>query len=325
VDTAPVDTAPVDTGPWTRPPRLRPGDRVAVVAPAGRVPPVALDAGLVRLRQWGLDVVVGEHVRDRHPSLAYLAGTDADRAADLMAAWCDPGVAAVFAARGGYGALRLLDRLDLQALRAAGPKVFVGSSDLTALHRVLGPALGLVTLFGPMPATRPLASDEPAADHLRRTLFEPESARVLHQVPAVGGLQEPLVGGRARGPLVGGTLSLLVSSLGVPGVPEPPDGAIVLLEDVSEQPYRLDHFLTHLLLSGFLDRAAGIVLGSWLDCGPPEAVREVLADRLGRLGIPVAWELGFGHGPAAPTVPLGVVADLDADAGTLTMLEPALR
>jgi muramoyltetrapeptide carboxypeptidase len=301
-----------------RPRRLGPGDRVAVVAPAAAMPADALAAGVDRLRSWGLEVVVGGHVLDRHPRLDYLAGTDADRAADLTRAWCDPAVAAVFAARGGYGALRILDLLDWPALRAAGPKLLVGSSDLTALHQVLGPVLDLVTVFGPMPATAPLAEDGEAAEHLRRTLFAPESVLRL-------GRGSALVGGTARGPLVGGTLSLLVSALGVAAVPPPPDGAVVLLEDVHEEPYRLDHFLTHLLRAGWLDRAAGIALGSWLDCGPAEAVREVMADRLGGLGVPVAWEVGFGHGPASFSVPLGAVATLDADAGTLTLDAPALR
>ena len=219
--------------------------------------------------------------------------------------------------------MRILDLLDWPALRAAGPKVLVGSSDLTALHQVLGPMLDLVTVFGPMPGTDPLAGDEEAAEHLRRTLFAPESVLTLGRGgPLVGG---PLVGGTARGPLVGGTLSLLVSALGVASVPPPPDGAVVLLEDVHEEPYRLDHFLTHLLRAGWLDRAAGIALGSWLDCGPPDAVREVLADRLGGLGVPVAWEVGFGHGPAAFSVPLGALATLDADAGTLMLDAPALH
>jgi len=300
-----------------RPRRLRPGDRVALVAPAASVPADTLAAGALRLRSWGLEVVSGGHVLDRHPRLDYLAGTDADRAADLVRSWCDPAVAAVFAVRGGYGTLRVLHLLDWPAMRAAGPKVLVGSSDLTALHQVLSPALDVVTLFGPMPATPALVEDEEAAEHLRRTLFEPQSVLTL-------GRGAPLVGGTARGPLVGGTLSLLVSSLGVPGVPAPPHGAVVLLEDVHEEPYRLDHFLTHLLRAGWLDGAAGVALGSWLDCGPPEAVREVMADRLGGLGIPVAWEVGFGHGPAAFTVPLGAVATLDADAGTLTLDAPPL-
>jgi muramoyltetrapeptide carboxypeptidase len=306
----------VADGGWVRPARLRAGDLVAVVAPAGAVPEAALGAGIERLRAWGLRVRLGAHVLDRHPTLPYLAGTDAARAADFTQAWCDPEVAAVLAARGGYGSLRLLDLLDLDTLRAAGPKLLVGSSDLTALHRVLGPALRLVTLFGPMPATAPFGSDERAVEHLRRTLFEPESTRLI-------GSGSMLTPGVAHGPLVGGTLSLLVSGLGVAGAPPPPDGAIVLLEDVNEHPYRIDHFLTHLIRAGWLERAAGVALGSWERCGPdPEAVRAVLTDRLAPLGIPVGWDVSFGHRPGAWTVPLGVTATLAG--GTLTLDRPAL-
>lgn len=282
---------------------MRPGDRVAVVAPAGLVPEAALAVGVERLRSWGLEVVVGAHVLDRHPTLPYLAGTDADRAADFMRAWCDPSVRAVFAARGGYGALRTLAHLDLDRVRER-PKTLVGSSDVTALHR----AAGGVTLFGPMPATAPFADDEAALDDLRRMLFAPA------QAPPYEGT--PLLPGTATGPLVGGTLSLLVSGVGV--VPPPPAGAIVLLEDVNEQPYRIDHFLTHLLAAGWFDRAAGIALGSWEKCGKdPQAVRDVLADRLLPLGVPIAADLPVGHCPAARTVPLGAPATL-AD-GTLTV------
>jgi muramoyltetrapeptide carboxypeptidase len=284
--------------------RLTAGDRVAVVAPAGAVPEAALAAGVARLRSWGLVVSLGAHVHDRH--LRYLAGRDEDRAGDLATAWHDPDVRAVFAARGGYGTLRMLDHLDRSRLPGT---LFVGSSDLTALHAVLP----TVSLFGPMPATAPFADDPASVEHLRRSLFEPESTLTI------GTGYEPVVGGRATGTLAGGTLSLLVS-----GAPPPPPGAIVLLEDVNEQPYRIDHFLTYLIRSGWLAPAAGVALGSWQRCGDPEAVREVLTDRLAPLGVPVGWQLGFGHCPGALTVPIGVTATLDAGAGTLTLDRPAL-
>jgi muramoyltetrapeptide carboxypeptidase len=284
-------------------PAVRPGDRVAIIAPAGLVPEAALAIGGEALRSWGFEVVVGEHVLDKHPTLPYLAGTDADRAADFMRAWCDPTVRAVFAARGGYGALRTLAHLDLGRVREQ-PKTLVGSSDITALHR----AVGGVTLFGPMPATAPFADDPVATEDLRRMLFAPA------QAPPYQG--ETLVAGTATGPLVGGTLSLLVSGVGV--VPDPPPGAIVLLEDVNEQPYRIDHFLTHLLAAGWFDAVGGIALGSWEKCGKdPGAVRDVLADRLLPLGVPIAADLRFGHCPGARTVPLGALATLTD--GTLTL------
>jgi muramoyltetrapeptide carboxypeptidase len=293
-----------------------------VVAPSGPVTDACqLAAGIARLTAWGLQVVPGPHLTDRHPRLPYLAGDDRDRAADLQRAWCDPDIAAVLCARGGYGCLRTLQHLDLDAMAAASaarPVVFAGSSDVTALHAVLGPRLGLVTLFAPMVATA--AFGVPANyEHLRRTLFEPETVTVL-----AGPAAEPLVAGRASGVTAGGNLSLLVSGLGVPGVPLPPDGAIALVEDVDEAPYRVDHFLTHLLRAGWFDRVAGVALGSWHSCGPLPEVRDVVADRLAPLGVPVVWELGFGHGVHQLTVPLGVPADLDATAGTLTLHHPAL-
>jgi muramoyltetrapeptide carboxypeptidase len=301
---------------------------VAIVAPSGPVPRERLDAGVDVLRGWDLDPVVMPHVLDTHPHLHHLAGTDADRARDLTDAWCDPSVAAVLAARGGYGVQRMVDLADWEAMRAAGPKLFVGYSDLTVLHEAFAARLGLATLHGPMPATVSFLKDAGTQEHLRRTLFRPETAMAITSPTA-----RTMVPGRASGTTFGGCLSLLAGELGVPGrdavraVGLPPPGAeggILLLEDVGEQPYRLDGHLTHLLRAGALDAVAGIVLGSWHDCGPYEDVRAVLLDRLAPLGVPVVEELGFGHGPSTLTVPLGVRAALDADARTLTLEEPAL-
>ncbi|MQA09912.1 MAG: LD-carboxypeptidase [Pseudonocardiaceae bacterium] len=302
-----------------RPARLRTGDRVAVVAPAGPVPEQLLADGVAVLESWGLRVSLGEHPRARHPEFGYLAGADADRAADLRRAWCDPGVAAVVCARGGYGCLRIVESLDWDAMAAAGPKVFVGSSDVTVLHEIIGARLGVATLFAPMPATTNFVGDEGSQQHLRRTLFTPGDARVLTR-PGAG----CLVAGRVRGTTVGGNASLLVSTLGAPDAVAPPAGSIALLEDVAEDVYRLDRILTQLLRAGWFDGVAGIALGSWTECGEPDRVRALMLDRLGGLGVPIAWELGFGHRANQLTVPLGVPAELNADAGTLTVLEPAL-
>ena len=302
-----------------RPRRLRSGDTAAVVAPAGPVPHDQLRAGVEHLESWGLEVRLGEHVGDRHPQLDYLAGTDADRAADLQRAWCDPEVSAVFCARGGYGCMRLLDRLDWTAMAAAGPKLLVGSSDVTSLHDAFHAHLDLVTVFGPMLGTAPFAEQEAAREHLRSSLFAPEETTALHK-PGTGAL----VPGRAWGVTCGGNLSVLAGSVGTPDLPQPPDPGIALLEDVTEDPYQLDRFTTQLLRAGWFDRAAGVALGSWTECGPVEQVRAALLDRLGDLGVPVLWEVGFGHGPDQLSVPLGVAAEVDADAGRLTALRPAL-
>ena len=298
-----------------RPARLRAGSRVAVVAPSGPVSPELLERGVAVLRDWGLEVSVGDHVLDRHPDLPYLAGRDADRAADFQRAWCDPGIDAVICARGGYGTLRMVDLLDWPAMAGAGPKVFTGSSDITTLHTAIGAQLGLVTVFSPIIAG--VSFDETAQKCLRATLFEPETTLSLTG-PAVATMSH----GSATGVVVGGNLSLLASGVGA-GDP-PPEDAIVLLEDVNEEPYQVDRMVTQLLRAGWFTGVAGIALGSWTGCGKPAEVYAVLMDLLGGLGIPMVWELGFGHIPAQLTIPLGVEATLDADAGTLTLAEPAL-
>ncbi|MER6027679.1 LD-carboxypeptidase [Streptomyces sp. NPDC001851] len=303
----------------TRPKRLAPGARVAVVATSGPVPEERLQAGLDVLRGWDLDPVPAPHVLDRHTEFGYLAGTDADRAADLQSAWCDPAVDAVLCARGGYGAQRLIDLLDWEALRAAGPKVFVGFSDVTVLHEAFAARLGLATLHGPMAAGVDFVKNARAQEHLRATLFAPETVRTI----ASGG--RALVPGRARGVTLGGCLSLLAAELGTPHARPSAAGGLLCLEDVGEQTYRLDRYLTQLLRAGWLERVHGVLLGSWEDCSRYEAIRPLLADRLGPLGVPVAEEFGFGHCAGALTIPFGVAAELDADTATLTLDEPALR
>ncbi|NEB41978.1 LD-carboxypeptidase [Streptomyces sp. SID14515] len=323
-DRAPAAEDHSPATPLARPPRLRPGSRVAVVAPSGPVPADRLEEGLAVLRDWGLEPVVGAHARDTHPELDHLAGLDADRAADLQEAWCDPSVDAVLCARGGYGAHRMVDLVDWAAIRAAGPKAFVGYSDITVLHEAFALRAGFSTLHGPMVATETFLKDAPTREHLRATLFAPETVRTL-------GLETAgtLVPGRARGVLYGGCVSLLAADNGTPGGRTHGRGGLLVIEDTGEEPYRLDGILTRLLRSGALDAVAGVACGSWQECGPYEKIRAVLVDRLGPLGIPVVEELGFGHGPTALTIPLGVSAVLDAPADggrcTLTVEAPALR
>ncbi|MEV7684422.1 S66 peptidase family protein [Streptomyces bungoensis] len=302
-----------------RPARLAPGARVAVVAPSGPVPEERLQAGLDVLRGWDLDPVAAPHVLDRHGEFGYLAGTDADRAADLQSAWCDPGVDAVLCARGGYGVQRVIDLLDWEAMRAAGPKVFVGFSDITALHEAFATRLGLVTLHGPMAAGVDFVKNARAQEHLRATLFAPETVRTI----ASGGTA--LVPGRARGVTLGGCLCLLAAELGTPHARPSAGGGLLCLEDVGEETYRLDRYLTQLLRAGWLDGVSGVLLGSWENCASPAELRLLLADRLGALGVPVVEDFGFGHCAGASTIPFGVTAELDADAATLTLDEPALR
>ncbi|MBG6090089.1 LD-carboxypeptidase [Actinomadura viridis] len=349
--------------PRVRPRRfapLRPGDRVAVIAPSGPVVPARLEAGCDLLRELGLKVSVGGHALDRtglgghaHGGHAHdgsgaagpedvpdgwhrLAGGDAARAADLAAAWCDPEVRAVLCARGGYGATRLLGRLDWDALAAAtrgtAPKILHGSSDVTALHVAFGARLGITTSFGPMIAGELLA--EGTGDrarslaHLRAALFgnggDGDGGDTAGATGPVEGTHA-LRPGRCEGLLTGGTLSLLAALLGTPDAPPPAAGRIVFLEDVSEAPYRIDRMLTQLLQAGWFDGAAGVVLGSWTGCGDPAELDAVLAGRLGPLGVPVLAGVPVGHGPCQLTLELGAPYRLDTDVLTLDALPGGVR
>ncbi|WP_406103139.1 LD-carboxypeptidase [Streptomyces sp. NBC_01003] len=306
--------------PPARPARLAPGARVAVVAPSGPVPEDRLEAGLDILRGWDLEPVVEPQVRSVHGKFDYLAGSDAERAAGLQRAWCDPSVDAVLCARGGYGAQRMADLLDWDAMRAAGPKVFVGYSDITALHEAFAARLGLATLHGPMVAAADFLKSARAQDHLKATLFAPETVQTITSVD--GG--RPLVGGTARGVTLGGCLSLLAADLGAPHARPSAAGGLLCLEDTGEETYRIDRYLTQLLRTGWLDGVSGILLGSWAECDAYDGLRALLVDRLGGLGVPIVEEFGFGHCEGALTIPFGITGELDADAGTLSLDVPAL-
>ncbi|TQS43105.1 S66 peptidase family protein [Cryptosporangium phraense] len=298
-----------------RPPRLQPGDRVGVIATSNAVALGRLERGCERLRAAGLDVVLGEHVLAQHGPYA---GTDEQRAADLTAAWCDDSIRAVFCARGGYGALRFLDRLDPAVFAGARPKPLVGFSDITAVQRWLARHANVVTFYGPMVASETFvsAAGAPWADAMLRTLFAPGEALELGSPGA-----RALVAGAATGPVVGGNLNLLASLLGTPEGGSAA-GAIVLLEDVNKESHRLDRLFTQLLRAGWFDGALGVVVGTWEGCDPD--ADDVLRERLGPLGVPILTGFDVGHGARQLTVPLGVTATLDTAARTLTYTEPAL-
>jgi muramoyltetrapeptide carboxypeptidase len=295
-----------------RPRRLVAGDRVAVVAPAGPVAPERLAAGVEVLRGWGLEVDLLPGTTGRHERLTYLAAEDAVRAKEFRAAWLDPSYAAVFCARGGYGVQRVLPYLDLAELTAAEPKLLVGFSDITALHEVFN-ATGIVTVHGPMAATIHQLRVPQSADRLRQLLFEPETVTDL-LAPAGA---TTVSGGRASGRLLGGNVALLATSLGTPTY-APPDGAVVVLEDVGEDAYRLDRLLTQLLRAGWFDGVTGIVLGDFTETDDPGLATAVQLERLAPLGIPTVHGAAIGHADLNLAIPLGAPVTLDADAGTLT-------
>jgi muramoyltetrapeptide carboxypeptidase len=300
-----------------RPPALSAGDRVVLVSPSGPIRRELLDRAFALLSGWGLSVTLGRHTLDRH---GFLAGTDADRLADLDDAFRDPSVRAVLCTRGGYGAQRIVDGIDPAPLRR-DPKVVLGFSDITALHLALWRLAGLATLHGP---ALTLAADPPAETvaSLRTALFDADPV-VVRADPAES-TAAVRTDGTATGRLLGGNLSLLAASAGTADLPELA-GAILLVEDIAEPPYKVDRMLTHLDRAGLLSKVAGVAVGQFTDCaGVNPSVPDVLAERLRRLGVPVLGGLPIGHGTVRRTVPLGTRATLDADAGTLTVA-PAVR
>lgn len=226
-------------------------------------------------------------------------------------AWCDESVAGIFALRGGYGSIRILDRLDLDRMRTARPKPFYGSSDLTAVHEWFREELRAATWFTPMIGTSTLLDDAEATESLRVAVLEGLAGRRWSAQEA-----KTLVGGTARGTLIGGNLSLLAMSLGARRRP-PIDntGTIALLEDITEDTYRIDGYLTSLLRAGWFDGVVGIALGSWNQCSPLTEITALCRELLEPLGIPMVSELGFGHGPAAHSIPLGQLGTLAAEPG----------
>lgn len=283
---------------------LRPGDLVALVSPAGPTPTADVERAAELLSSWGLRVRVAAGAGDVHSGASYLAGGDDVRARDLQQAWCDPEVAAILCLRGGYGAVRILDLLDREAMVAARPKPVVGSSDITAVHEWLREELGAVGLFSPMVGLDSLVSDDIAREGLRSALLDPQPPGEWTSPTAV-----TLVPGTATGTLIGGNLSLLAMTLGA-RTRRPIDnaGCIALLEDVTESTYRVDGYLISLLRAGWFEGITGIALGSWADCGPVDEIHALCSELLGPLGLPMIGEIGFGHCVGAHSVPLGVHA-----------------
>lgn len=293
---------------------LSPGSLVGVIAPAGPVAPDRLAAVPKLYDTHGLRCRIYPGCEQR---LAYLAGPDDVRVADLHAALADPDIAAIHCIRGGYGAMRLLDRIDTALVRRAR-KLLIGYSDITALH-ALWAREGLPSLHAPMPASDLI---HPGADADAGALFE-----LLHQGLRRGDVLAPTVqhtpmraelhrSGSAAGALVGGNLSLVASLLGTPFAWRM-EGAILFLEDVNEDAYRADRYLTQLRLAGVFDAAAGFVLGSFTQMAEPT---ELLRDVLLPLNKPVLAGWPSGHGQPNRPLPMGLPVRLDAGAGTLTML-----
>lgn len=311
-----------------KPKRLAPGDTVALVAPASATfNSVDLQIARESLEALGLKVKVGGHVLDRH---GYLAGEDRDRAADINAFFADKNVSAVLPLRGGWGSSRVLPYLDFDVIRR-NPKVVVGYSDISAILLAIHAKTGLVTFHGPNGMGR---WDEFSLDYFKRMLMQGEAVtfenphklsdrNVLTQTE---NRTQTITGGKARGRLLGGNLTVLTTIIGSPYLPQW-DGAIFFCEDVSEGYYRIDRMLTQLKLAGVLSKIKGFIFGTCSECTPGDnnfaalTLEEIFADHIKPLGIPAWTGAMIGHSMAQWTLAEGIEVEADADAGTLRMLE----
>ena len=302
------------TSSLARPPALRPGDRVAVLSSSSPAIPETLALGLAALRFAGLEPVVYPSATDPGTMRRYLAGDDAMRVHDLRSALCDPSIAGIVYATGGSGAQRTLEAMNWDGLSGLAPKVLVGYSDVTAVQEALAVRLGWASLQGTMVCW----FDTYSFASMLRCLMHPELATEMHFATA-----QTVVGGVARGVTLGGNLTLLTSSLGTP-TSWPARGGILLIEEESEDDYRVDRMLTHLRRSGYLDGVAGIVTGTFHNCGERADIHAILEERLGSLGVPMISWADVGHGGNWQAFPIGIAAELDADARTLRLLDPPL-
>jgi muramoyltetrapeptide carboxypeptidase len=315
--------------PIIKPKALRRGDAIGVVVPAGPVNRERIDRALTRVRQRGFRI---KTYGDIYRSRGYLAGDDATRAAELMAAFADPETSAVWCARGGYGVMRILERIDFDVIRR-NPKVFIGFSDITVLHTAIQQRTGLITFHGPnlqdgfgkpddIPAANEAALWQAVSDKLPLPLGE---GYEFDFGDIEGAKLRPIRGGVATGQLTGGNLAVLCGLMGTPFEIETA-GRILFLEDVSERVYRIDRYLSQLKLAGKLASLAGILLGnfSYDEGEQAENESDVAALReeyLGGLEVPVLAGFPAGHELYNLTLPMGALVTLDSDRGCVAVCE----
>lgn len=308
-----------------KPPRLRPGDKVGLVSPATAAfetepTKIWIDA----LESLGFEVVLGDNYYDRH---GYFAGEDAARASDINSFFAEPGIKMIFA-RGGWGAPRVLPLLDYDMIRA-NPKVLLGYSDATALITAVHVKTGLVTFHGPSPL------NTFSSEHFRRVVMNGEHYTMSNPtfitentLVQTDNLIQTIRGGKATGKILGGNLSLLTAVTGSEYLPDW-EGSILFIEDVDEAVYRIDRMMTELSLSGVLKKIRGFVFGRCTECDPGSGfgsltMEQMLAEHIVPLGIPAFSGSMIGHIDEQFTIPLGIDVEIDADAGSIRMLEPAV-
>jgi muramoyltetrapeptide carboxypeptidase len=311
-----------------KPKRLAAGDTVGLVLPAAAAfERDEISLAKEQLETIGFHVELGKHVYDQW---GYFAGRDRDRAEDINRMFADDRIAGVVCYTGGWGSPRVLPFLDYDLI-ARKPKVVIGYSDITALLNAIHLRTGLVTFHGPMGGSNFVPY---TLDNFRRVVMTAEPAGLLQPPPKKetelvdrANRIVRIAGGKASGRLVGGNLTMISTLMGTPFEVETA-GAIVFLEDVHEEPYRIDRMLTQLAAGGKFDGIAGVVFGRCSDCGykgPTFSLEDILRDRFASIGVPAISGLSFGHIEQKLAMPIGVMATLDGDSGTLSLDEAAVR
>lgn len=301
------------------PNKLKTGDRVALIAPSGPVPVDRLEQAEAAVKIMGLEPVLFESVRSKH---GYLAGSDRLRADDLTRAFADDSIAGVICARGGYGAQKLHKLIDWDIVKK-NPKVFLGYSDVTYLHIMMNQYCGFKTYHAPMPSTEWYKGlDEYTEKWLKLALFGGEWGELTNCDKET---RFTITGGKGRGTLVGGNLSLVASAVGTPYELKGKD-SIIFLEDINEPPYSVDRMLTQMVAGGSFEGCKGVVLGYYTECAAKDPSRsltlmQIFEEILEPLRIPVMGGVTCGHDLPTLSLPLGAEAVLDADEKTLHIVE----
>ncbi|MGA2296380.1 MAG: LD-carboxypeptidase [FCB group bacterium] len=311
-----------------KPQALQQGDTVGIIAPGTAVSdPDMIAKAKEALNYFGLNVKFGNHMLK---GSGYLSRTSDERVEDLHQAFLDKEIKAVFCMRGGYASMHLLDKIDYEII-SKNPKIFLGYSDITALHLAINKMTGLVTFHGPVMIS---GFSKYTEEYFKKALFSNSGIGVISNPKTQNNFRQnhpirTINPGTAKGKLIGGNLTLVASTLGTPYEIET-KGKLLFLEDVGEEPYRIDRMLTHLHLANKLETAAGIIFGECSDCNYDDlkpsrvsdySLGEVLDNILGKLNIPVFYGLTIGHTDDQATLPIGVEAEMDGEKGTLNILE----
>ncbi|GAA0075891.1 LD-carboxypeptidase [Clostridium sp. CTA-5] len=303
-----------------KPKPLKPGDKIALIAPSSPTSEEIVKLSVKSMENLGLKVVVGESCKSHY---GYLSGSDKIRARDINYMFADKSISGIFAIRGGYGSVRLLDKLDYKMIKK-NPKIFSGYSDVTAIHNVLNQKCDFITFHAPMPATEICKGlDEYTLEYFKNNMFKSEPLGTLKNIETLK--MKTLYTGKASGRLTGGNLSLICSTIGTEYEIDT-KGKILFLEDVDEYLYKIDRMLLQLKQSNKFKEANGIILGSWNDCVAPKGkesltLKEIFEELILPENKPIIYDICCGHCLPTMTLPLGAKVNMDANRQEIRVLE----